>query len=130
MAAPTPSDAESAAVDMSVIKEMSEQDLIGHVRDLKAEQLGQVSAENIRRAMAAVSPQQVATILRTIKNEKDIAKLVGELTEAQLKAAVDSITEATKRAATEALELEKEDNQRDLLRGLSEDKRKIITPAP
>ena len=121
--------------------------------------------------MAAVTPQQVQTILNTMKKEADLAsvcplteivrflstakagvfstvtqclvsgstlqrlqlllclsQLVAGLSEAQLQAAVASITEPTKRAAAEALDLSNEEQQQKLLAQMSESKRKIITP--
>jgi uncharacterized protein YkwD len=118
----------TSTVDMSVLNTMTEDQLQQHVRELKPEQIHSVSAENIKLAMAAVTPQQVQTILTTLKKDFDISQLVSGLTEAQLKAAVESINDATKKAATEALELDKEENQKQILSGLSESKRKIITP--
>eukprot|EP01010_Urceolus_cornutus_P001637 NODE_2197_length_611_cov_398.887900_g1735_i0.p1 GENE.NODE_2197_length_611_cov_398.887900_g1735_i0~~NODE_2197_length_611_cov_398.887900_g1735_i0.p1 ORF type:complete len:122 (-),score=31.93 NODE_2197_length_611_cov_398.887900_g1735_i0:169-534(-) len=117
-------------VDMSVLSSMTEEQLQQHIRELKPEQIHAVSAENIKAAMLAVTPQQVQIILTTMKKESDLAALVGGLTEAQLQAAIQSITEPTKRAAAEALDLNNEEQQQKLLSQMSEAKRKIITPQP
>lgn len=55
-------------------------------------------------------------------------QLIAQLSEGQLQSAVANVTEQTKRAAAEALELSKEENQQKLLSKLSEAKRAIITP--
>eukprot|EP00995_Heteronema_vittatum_P007497 NODE_2648_length_760_cov_772.180028_g210_i1.p1 GENE.NODE_2648_length_760_cov_772.180028_g210_i1~~NODE_2648_length_760_cov_772.180028_g210_i1.p1 ORF type:complete len:121 (-),score=43.20 NODE_2648_length_760_cov_772.180028_g210_i1:304-666(-) len=116
------------AVDMSVLTSMTDEQLQTHIRELKPEQIHAVSPDNIKAAMASVTPQQVQTILNTMKKEADLASLVAGLSEPQLKAAIESITEPTKRAAAEALDLEKEEQQTKLLAQMSEAKRNIITP--
>jgi|UniRef100_A0A7S4FJG6 Mg/Co/Ni transporter MgtE len=115
-------------VDMSVLNSMTDEQLQQHIRDLKPEQIHAVKPDDIKAAMAAVTPQQVQTILNTMKKEADLASLVAGLSEAQLQAAVASITEPTKRAAAEALDLSNEEQQQKLLAQMSESKRKIITP--
>lgn len=117
------------SLDMSVLNNMTDEQLQQHVRELKPEQVLSVSPEHIKLALQSITPQQVQTILATLQKGSDMAELVAGLTEQQLQSAVSHITEPTKRAAAEALDLSNEECQQKLLAKLSDAKKNIITPA-